>query len=142
MGNHHGSNENSFVYGKTRSQSIDKQLKLESKRASKVTKLLLLGGGESGKSTIVKQMKILHSSGFSQKECLDYKAIVFANTIESLTIIMSAMSRLRIQFFDSERKIDVKRFFFDVEKKNIFFYCFWLQASLLRFLFNFYSMYY
>jgi hypothetical protein len=30
------------------------------------------GSGESGKLTIVKQMKIIHQSGFSQEELLNY----------------------------------------------------------------------
>ena len=117
MGNQN-SLENQLIYGKTRSQTIDKQLKLESKRASKITKILLLGGGESGKSTIVKQMKILHSNGFTEKECLEYRKIVYSNAIESLRIIMLAMNELQISFVNGERKLDLKLFLLQAEKET------------------------
>jgi hypothetical protein len=69
-----------------------------------------------GKSTIVKQMKILHRNGFTQNEYLEYKSIVFSNTIESLKSILLAMNALHIQYADSERKHDAKRFFVQTEK--------------------------
>ena len=40
------------------------------------------GAGESGKSTIVKQMKIIHESGYSREECEQYRPVVFSNTIQ------------------------------------------------------------
>uniref|UniRef100_A0A8C8DHX4 Uncharacterized protein n=1 Tax=Oryzias sinensis TaxID=183150 RepID=A0A8C8DHX4_9TELE len=44
-----------------RSRRIDRHLRSESQRQRREIKLLLLGTSNSGKSTIVKQMKIIHS---------------------------------------------------------------------------------
>ena len=43
-----------------RNKEIDRRLRKEYSREANIVKLLLLGAGESGKSTIVKQMKLLH----------------------------------------------------------------------------------
>ncbi len=51
-------------------------------------KLLLLGAGESGKSTIVKQMKIIHDNGYSLEERELFRSVVFCNTIQSLFVIL------------------------------------------------------
>lgn len=49
-----------------------------------IKKLLLLGAGESGKSTLFKQMVDLYGTGFTEKEILDYVPIVYNNTIVSM----------------------------------------------------------
>lgn len=53
---------------KRRSDAITKQLQKDKQVYRATHRLLLLGAGESGKSTIVKQMRILHVNGFSETE--------------------------------------------------------------------------
>ena len=63
------------------------------------------GAGESGKSTIVKQMKIIHETGYSKEECEEYKPVVYSNTIQSLMTIIRAMGQLRIDFADPNKEV-------------------------------------
>lgn len=53
-----------------KSHEIDDEIKEDFKEFSNVKKLLLLGTGEAGKTTIIKQMKILHINGFSERYVL------------------------------------------------------------------------
>uniref|UniRef100_A0A3Q1GMZ0 G protein subunit alpha i1 n=1 Tax=Acanthochromis polyacanthus TaxID=80966 RepID=A0A3Q1GMZ0_9TELE len=86
-----------------RSKMIDRNLRDDGEKAAREVKLLLLGAGESGKSTIVKQMKIIHEAGYSEEECKQYKAVVYSNTIQSIIAIIRAMGRLKIDFADAAR---------------------------------------
>ncbi|KAG9353250.1 hypothetical protein JZ751_017826 [Albula glossodonta] len=45
----------------------------------------LQGAGESGKSTIVKQMKIIHEDGYSEDECKQYRAVDDARQLFALS---------------------------------------------------------
>jgi guanine nucleotide-binding protein G(o) subunit alpha len=91
-----------------RSKMIEKNLKEDGIMAAKDIKLLLLGAGESGKSTIVKQMKIIHESGFTAEDYKQYKPVVYSNTIQSLVAILRAMSNLSVPFGSPEREADAK----------------------------------
>uniref|UniRef100_A0AAQ5X1C1 G protein subunit alpha o1 n=1 Tax=Amphiprion ocellaris TaxID=80972 RepID=A0AAQ5X1C1_AMPOC len=88
-----------------RSKAIEKNLKEDGLTAAKDVKLLLLGAGESGKSTIVKQMKIIHEDGFSGDDVKQYKPVVYSNTIQSLAAIVRAMDTLGLEYGDKERKL-------------------------------------
>ncbi|XP_037043630.1 G protein alpha i subunit isoform X1 [Bradysia coprophila] len=88
-----------------RSKKIDARLRLDAERQAAEVKLLLLGAGESGKSTIVKQMKIIHETGYSPEECEQYRPVVYSNTIQSLMAIIRAMGQLRIDFADPNKTV-------------------------------------
>lgn len=76
------------------SLDIDKRLRKDSKEQETEVKLLLLGAGESGKSTVAKQMKIIHMLGFTQAERMNYRVTVFRNVIDNIKILATeAMNR-------------------------------------------------
>lgn len=94
-----------------RSKKIDKDLRLEKAKNLNEVKLLLLGAGESGKSTIVKQMKIIHETGYNKEDCEQYKPVVYSNTIQSLMAIIRAMEQLGIEFEDPAKVKEARDFF-------------------------------
>lgn len=77
-------------------RDINAQLKQDKKRLEKEIKLLLLGAGESGKSTIAKQMKIIHLSGFSDKEREVFKMVIYSNVVTSIRSLITAAEDLEI----------------------------------------------
>ncbi|KAL2022580.1 hypothetical protein VTK56DRAFT_4924 [Thermocarpiscus australiensis] len=87
-----------------RSNKIDKDLEEDSKRLKKECKILLLGSGESGKSTIVKQMKIIHLKGYSQEELAAYRPTVYKNLLECAKALVSAMRQFGIEPVVEENK--------------------------------------
>lgn len=46
------------------------------------------GTGESGKSTIAKQMKIMHLDGFTKEERDTYRSILHSNIIDSMSTLL------------------------------------------------------
>lgn len=81
---------------KARNDEIESQLKRDKMNAKNEIKMLLLGAGESGKSTVLKQMKLIHHEGWNDQERESYKEIIFSNTIQSMRAILEAMPALDI----------------------------------------------
>ncbi|RTG87265.1 guanine nucleotide-binding protein G(s) subunit alpha [Schistosoma bovis] len=83
------------------SQKIDRQISIYKKMEVNCIKLLLLGTGESGKSTLLKQMKIIHINGFSNKERLDYIPIIKQNIRDVILSILGGMKALQLEFIQT-----------------------------------------
>ena len=93
---------------KSRSKSIDKSLRHDHEESSKWVKLLPLGASESGKSTIMKQMKIIHNNGFTDEDHRRFKPVIRSNTIMSLIFIIKGMDKMKIDFGDEKRLKDAE----------------------------------
>nr|BAC20192.1 G protein alpha subunit [Helicobasidium mompa]BAC20193.1 G protein alpha subunit [Helicobasidium mompa] len=78
------------------SYAIDRQIEEDARKFKKECKILLLGSGESGKSTIVKQMKIIHQNGYTRDELVLFKATVFKNVVDSAQAIVLALRKFRM----------------------------------------------
>jgi len=79
---------------------IEKQLRKDKKDARKELKLLLLGTGESGKSTFIKQMRIIHGSGYSDEDKRSFIKLVYQNIFMAMNSMIRAMETIKIQYKD------------------------------------------
>uniref|UniRef100_A0A8C6WKZ7 Guanine nucleotide-binding protein G(s) subunit alpha n=1 Tax=Neogobius melanostomus TaxID=47308 RepID=A0A8C6WKZ7_9GOBI len=75
-------------------KKIEKQLQKDKQIYRATHRLLLLGAGESGKSTIVKQMRILHVNGFNAEEKKQKIHDIKNNIKEAIETIVAAMRTL------------------------------------------------
>ncbi|KAL7004851.1 Guanine nucleotide-binding protein alpha-2 subunit [Cystobasidiomycetes sp. EMM_F5] len=86
-----------------RSYQIDKQIEEDSKKYRKECKILLLGSGESGKSTVVKQMKIIHQNGYSKDELIPITALEVdlirypADVMDSAQALVMALRKFKME---------------------------------------------
>jgi guanine nucleotide-binding protein subunit alpha len=70
-----------------------------------------IGAGESGKSTILKQMKLIHEGGYSRDERESFKEIIFSNTVQSMRVILEAMESLELPLDDQRAEYHVQTIF-------------------------------
>ncbi|XP_017797973.1 PREDICTED: guanine nucleotide-binding protein G(q) subunit alpha isoform X2 [Habropoda laboriosa] len=79
-------------------QEIERQLRKDKRDARRELKLLLLGTGESGKSTFIKQMRIIHGSGYSDDDKRGFIKLVYQNIFMAMQSMIRAMDLLRIEY--------------------------------------------
>lgn len=91
-----------------RSSQIDRQIAELARQERNVVKLLLLGAGESGKSTIVKQMKIIHNDGFTEEELRSFRPTVLDNLLSSMKYVLIGMGMLKINLENPKNKTYVQ----------------------------------
>uniref|UniRef100_A0A914E453 Uncharacterized protein n=1 Tax=Acrobeloides nanus TaxID=290746 RepID=A0A914E453_9BILA len=81
---------------KKRHKEIEAELAKEKIDDRKKIKMLLLGASDSGKSTIVKQMRILHKNGFKESELINFRYMIYSNLLVSYHYVASGIYQLSI----------------------------------------------
>lgn len=110
-------------------QEIERQLRKDKRDARRELKLLLLGKyqtrpgpglirvpvpvcsslttgtGESGKSTFIKQMRIIHGSGYSDEDKRGFIKLVYQNIFMAMQSMIKAMELLKISYKDHRNAV-------------------------------------
>ncbi|KAG8222881.1 hypothetical protein J437_LFUL003526 [Ladona fulva] len=79
-----------------KSQQIDRMIERERQSFRRQVKLLLLGAGESGKSTFLKQMRIIHGMRFEPEAVKEYQQTIYQNLVRGMRVLVDARDKLGI----------------------------------------------
>ena len=60
--------------------------------------IFYLGTGEAGKTTFIKQMRIIHGSEYDENEIQEFKKIIFQNIYDGICKLGDAMDHLNISY--------------------------------------------
>ncbi|XP_023692738.1 guanine nucleotide-binding protein subunit alpha-13b [Paramormyrops kingsleyae] len=87
-----------------KSKEIDKCISRDKTYVTRLVKILLLGAGESGKSTFLKQMRIIHGQDFDQRAKEEFRATIYSNVIKGIRVLVDARDKLHIPWEDSSNQ--------------------------------------
>lgn len=73
---------------KIRNKWLEDLITADKTKSKDIIKLLFLGAGESGKSTLLKQMTIIHGKGFSDEEKRNYIPLIHSNILGSIRTLV------------------------------------------------------
>ncbi|XP_015375114.1 PREDICTED: guanine nucleotide-binding protein subunit alpha homolog isoform X1 [Diuraphis noxia] len=125
-----------------RSKEIDKLIDKDKHLLRRQVKLLLLGAGESGKSTFLKQMRIIHGIHFEPELVIEYQHIIYQNILRGMKVLADARQKLGIPWenpdnnkngefilsFDNRTTLDTRLF----QSYAPSMYCLWKDAAIKR----------
>lgn len=65
------------------------------------------GTGESGKTTFIRQMRIIHGRGFSEEERRDFAKLIYQNIFTAVKAMTRAMITLKLPYAYPENEVRV-----------------------------------
>lgn len=95
-------NKNEVDLEKGAANAVDQQLLEERMQSLYTFKILILGAGESGKSTVVKQLRLVHSAKIPQAQLIEDGNNLHQNIIDCFSAICQAANRFKIPLENEE----------------------------------------
>jgi len=92
---------------KAENDKLDKELKKDKRADQSVKKLLFLGSGGSGKSTLFKQLRTLHGTGYADKDRLQFKDHIFAQIVEQMRLCLECIDILKEDEPDEYKDVEL-----------------------------------
>lgn len=83
-----------FCPGDTETARINQQMRQDMNREENVIKLLFLGAGGSGKSTLFRQLRLLHGNGLKDEERMNYTESIYQNIVVGMKTLLEGNSTL------------------------------------------------
>ncbi|KAJ3445492.1 gtp-binding protein alpha subunit [Anaeramoeba flamelloides] len=85
---------------------IDKMLRDDFMNTDNELKLLLLGPGESGKSTFLKQINLIHNDAYKNKKDREkFKEVIYGNILDSIQSLIEASTQFDLELNEENKKI-------------------------------------
>ncbi|KAJ5080423.1 g protein alpha i subunit [Anaeramoeba ignava] len=88
-----------------RSDLVDQQLQKDLIQENQTIKIIVLGTGDSGKSTLLKQMRIVFQGGLPENDKKLYKDTIRANIIRDMVSLLKAAEDLEISLNESNKSL-------------------------------------
>jgi len=96
-----------------KSRDVDKAISATQHSDTQINKLLLLGAGESGKSTLFKQMQKIYGKGFNEHERKNYTTVIFNNMVLSIKMLVQQASH-----YGGVKNEEAKRIVMEVKEEH------------------------
>jgi guanine nucleotide-binding protein subunit alpha-12 len=94
-----------------KSKQIDQEIALAKQRSRRTQKIVLLGVGESGKSTFLKQMQIIHGTGLTEPADLKkYRSIIYDNIIRGTIGLINGKRAINLNWSKPTSTENLKTF--------------------------------
>lgn len=107
------------ICSKAEVDAVDRQLMEQQMASLWDFKILVLGSGESGKSTVVKQIRLVHKGKmFSEDELQRFREALHDNVVDCCKAFCGAVKKFGMEF-DDEQDLAVASMFLEADDRHL-----------------------